>query len=92
MVSWIISRCNNLVLWEKIKIKFRRTDSKDPKTLTLTFGNDIDEGEQEFPVVNMIEVEHPLFANERYVAACRFYVAAFSLLIHIKHQIVEPVF
>jgi len=90
--DWIISRCNNLVLWEKIKIKVQKSDARNPKRMTLTLGNEIDEGEREFPVLNMIGIEHPLLANERYIASCRFYVAAFSVLIHMEHQGPAPLF
>ena len=91
-IDWLKSRCNNLVLWEKLKIKIRRSDRDDPKELALTLGPTIEEDEQEFPMIDMIEVINPLLANERYVAACKFYVAAFSIVIHLKYQIQNPLF
>ncbi len=91
-IDWLMSRCNNLVLWEKIKIKIRRSDRDDPKKLALTLGPAIEEAEQKFPIIDMIEVTNSLLANERYVAACKFYVAAFSIVIHLKYQIQDPLF
>ena len=93
---WNIQRisalCDNLVMWERIKIKLRRSDlnSRKLKNLTLIMGETIEEDEQEFPMINLTDKEPPLLANERYVAACKFYVAAFSIMIHEGHQILNP--
>jgi hypothetical protein len=53
-------------------------------------GENAAEDEQELSMIDLIDNEPPLLANERYVAACKFYVAAFSILIHEDYQIPKP--
>jgi hypothetical protein len=82
--------CASLVLWERLKIKLRRSDTAKSGALTLLMGENVADDEQEFPMIDLIDKEPPLLANERYVAACKFYVAAFSIMIHEEYTIPTP--
>jgi len=89
-IQSVSALCANLILWEKIKIKLRRSDAVKTGSLTLLMGRNIADDEQEFPMIDLTDKEPPLLANERYVAACKFYVAAFSIMIHEKYTIPNP--
>ena len=90
-VQQIEAWCDNLSLWEKIKIKIGRTDeSGKPQSLRLVMGPDIEEQEQAFPLVDFITPGSTILANERYIAACKFYIAAFSIIIHEKRPTPTP--
>jgi hypothetical protein len=93
-VQRISALCENLVIWERIKIKLRRLEAGPGKlrNLRLEMGDSLEEGEQEIPMIDLIDKEPPLPANERYVAACKFYVAAFSIMINEGYQIRDPLF
>lgn len=76
----IRDKCNNLHLWQEIKIKMRR----DPitKNLMITIGKDVDKDEQELPLVDLVMEQTPIDPSEIYLTSCRFYVAAFACLIN----------
>jgi hypothetical protein len=84
----IEDRCSKLVLWERIIIKFKRSEKGG---FSIILGESVADDEQAISFVDTLPGENVL-ANERYIAACKFYVAAISVAIHVNHQIQEPLF
>ena len=76
----IRDRCHNLLLWQDIKIKMRR--DADTKKLFITIGTDVQQDEQELPLVDLVMEQIPTEPDAIYLTSCRFYVAAFACLIN----------
>lgn len=90
-IQSIKDRCANLVLWERLKMKIRKSaDFDNSKKLIILIGESVDNGEQEMPLVDLINAADPAQPYQRYVAACRFFIAAFSVLIHEEHSRATP--
>jgi hypothetical protein len=86
----IADRCANLKLWEEIKIKLRPADNTKSGKIILTIGRSVEEGEQLLPTFDMLSMEDIKTPRDRYVAACQFYIAAFSIIIHEAKALPKP--
>lgn len=89
-VVGIADRCANLKIWEEIKIKLRPADNTKSGKIILTIGRTVDEGEQHLPTVDMLSAEDIKTPRDRYVAACQFYIAAFSVIIQEPRALPTP--
>lgn len=90
-ITSIADRCANLKLWEEIKVKLRAADDKKSGKLILTIGRTVEQEEQHLPVVDMLPPDDVKTPRDRYVAACQFYIAVFSVIIHDANKIPTPV-
>jgi hypothetical protein len=87
------ARCENLVIWQRIKIKIRAEGKiRQGGKIIVTIGEQIDDEEQELRIVDLIQAGSPLSPYARYVTACRFFIAAFSIIIHVKPEGAAPFF
>jgi hypothetical protein len=82
-------RCANLVLWEKVKLSLGKADDyATSKKLIMKIGTNIGIGDQEIPLVT---AARPEFPHDRYQAACRFYIAVFSVFINTGGRPTRPI-
>jgi hypothetical protein len=86
----IKDRCHNLVLWQSIKIKAK--PGRDRRSIVLTLGESLGEGEQELPLVDFVLEKLPTTPREQFVTSCRFYISAFAILTNVEYQIPAPLF
>jgi hypothetical protein len=84
--------CANLSRWETIIIKLSK--GSDKGSLVLTMGEKLEIGEKEIPIIAIHPKEDMNKPYQRYVASCRFYIAAFTLLINMTPESISsrPIF
>jgi len=76
-------RCAHLTLWQTRKITIRAADDlPPPKKLVVEMGQTVGPEAQEL-VLELITDLDTNSPHGRYVAACRFFIAAFSLLVNM---------
>lgn len=83
--SEIAERCAELKRWEAIKIKLRAGDRKAKGSLVLGIAPTVEPKEQGPPATDLIAPEKVINRRGRFVAACEFYIAAFSIIQGAKN-------
>ena len=74
---------NNLKLWEMQQIKISAPEGLSVQTkLIVTIGQTLEVGEQETLMFPAPDAATPATHRERFVNACKFYIAIVSLAIH----------
>lgn len=72
----IRDRCSNLKSWEEIHILLYQLE---PGKLELRIGPKLLERGEYANAINFVWTTYPITSRERYIAACKFYIAAFTL-------------
>lgn len=73
--------CANLKIFEKCRITMTRADEEDTATIAVVLGKSAKEAAGE-DVVDLLSREKLDTARGRFTAACQFYIAAFSIIVH----------
>jgi hypothetical protein len=68
----------------------RPADNEKTGKIVLTIGPVADEGEQILPVVDLLPQEEIDTPRDRYVAACQFYIAVFSIIVQDQKHLSAP--
>jgi DNA-binding MltR family transcriptional regulator len=89
-VPEVADRCTSLTRWEEIKVKMRPADKEKKGNVILTIGPVVEEGEQDLPVVDLLPNEEVKTPRDRYIAACQFYIAVFSIIIQDQKNLIAP--
>lgn len=96
-VGCIKDMCGCLVMWEHKKIKvhhdmkvYTETCQSQNVRLIITMGDSVNDGEQHLPIIDLIDEEQNPSPAKRYECACRFFIAAFSILINTGHKPSSP--
>jgi hypothetical protein len=87
----VAALCAKLKIWEKCKITMRSADNGKVGHIVVQIGQPVKK-EEEDNVLDMLPHENVDTPRARYTAACQFYIAAFSLVIHDAKPILKPVF
>jgi DNA-binding MltR family transcriptional regulator len=86
----VAALCTKLKIWEKCKITMRSADNGKVGHIVVQIGQPVKKEEDD--VLDMLPHENVDTPRARYTAACQFYIAAFSLVIHDAKPIPKPVF
>jgi hypothetical protein len=86
----IRDHCQKLTLSQSKIVKAIRGD--DGHSVVLTLGDSKKEREEEIPFSDFAFETCPPTPQDRFVTACRFYIAAFSILTNQDHPIQPPLF
>jgi hypothetical protein len=81
----IKDKCQNLTRWEEVHILMTRTG---PSNFELRMGRNLLANPDHGGSINFVWSKFPETPRERYIAACKFYIAAFT--IQIKEAINHP--
>jgi hypothetical protein len=74
---------DNLLLWKRKKIKITAKGSKkENRLIALTFDEDVKEGEREVLLSSSTSDENHSIARQIFTNSCKFYVAAFSIILN----------
>jgi hypothetical protein len=87
--------CARLSLWEKIQIMIRKVSGKEllGSTMEIIFGENISKNEQRiFLAEPAIVGPEGYTAKYRYLNACRFFIAGFSILANKPHKMPRAAF
>jgi hypothetical protein len=83
-------RCESLTLSQSKIVKAIRGD--DGHSIVLILGERKKEREEEIPFSDFAFETYPPSPRDRFSTACRFYIAAFSILRKNSYQLQEPLF
>jgi hypothetical protein len=83
-------RCESLTLSQSKIVKAIRGD--DGHSIVLVLGERKKEREEEIPFSDFAFETCPPSPRDRFATACRFYIAAFSILRKNSYQLQEPLF
>ena len=84
----IRDRCQNLILSQSKIVKAIR--GEDGHSVVLTLGEMKKERDEEIPFSNFVFKTTPPTPRDRFVTACKFYIAAFAIIASHPHPIQEP--
>jgi hypothetical protein len=88
----IRDRCQNLILSESKVVNLTLCETIQGGDLIMTLGEPNKETENDIPWSDFAFERCPPTPRDRYATACRFYIAAFSILANQNHPIQEPYF
>jgi hypothetical protein len=88
----IRDRCQNLILSESKVVNLTFCETIQGGDLIMTLGEPNMVTENDIPWSDFAFESCPPTPRDRYATACRFYIAAFSILANQNHPIQEPYF
>lgn len=86
----LADRCGRLKLWNQIDIKLYEYDRATDGRVALAMGSAGDGAVHPRPVSDLLPDENVVTARDRFVATCRFYIAAFLMMLNDRDKLPRP--
>lgn len=87
----IAGHCAELKRWKEIKIKLSAGEGRKKGCLLLSIGGTNAADEPGSPPVDLLDPAKIATPRDRFVAACQFFIAAFSIILHGPNNVSKPV-